>query len=230
VFSRNDSRTAAACAVGGSALLFAGTLAHPMAAEPNDALAAFTEYAADHLWIASHLTQLAGVTLMVVALLFLARELELAGAAWARVAAAGAIVTLALAAVLQAVDGIALKRSVDAWAAAPASHKDAAFYAALAVRQVEIGLASLLCLSLGATAMLYAGVMLAHRTYPKWMAALAAAGGAATAAGGVVIAYAGFSSLAMTINMPANAVLLVWLLALGVSMWRRAGSRTVAAG
>jgi hypothetical protein len=201
-----------------------------MAADPNDALAAFAEYAADHSWIASHLTQLAGMALIVVALLFLARELELAGAAWARVAAAGAIVSLALAAALQAVDGIALKRSVDAWAAAPAPHKDAAFYAALAVRQVEIGLASLLCLSLGVTAMLYGAVMLAHRTYPNWMAALAAAGGAATAAAGLVIAYSGFSSLAMTINMPANGVLLVWMLALGVSMWRAAGSRGATAG
>ena len=36
-----------------------------MKADPNDAVAAFTEYAADQLWGASHLMQLAGLTLMV---------------------------------------------------------------------------------------------------------------------------------------------------------------------
>jgi hypothetical protein len=193
-----------------------------MTADPNDAVAAFTEYAADHWWVASHLTQLAGVTLIIAALLCLARELERTGAAsWSRIAAAGAIVSLALAAVLQAVDGIALKRTVDAWVAAPPEQRDAAFHAAFAVRQVEIGLASVLCLSLGVTTVLYAAALTADATYPKWMAALAAAGGVATAVAGGVMAHAGFSSLAMAINMPANGVLLVWMLALGVCMWRR---------
>ena len=47
---------------------------------------------------------------------------------------------------LKAVDGVALKVMVDAWAVAPAAQKEAAFYAAFAVRQVEIGLASVLSL------------------------------------------------------------------------------------
>jgi hypothetical protein len=56
------------------------------------AIAAFTEYAADHLWIASHITQLAGAILMVVALLFLARELERAGGkGCSRIVTGGAI-------------------------------------------------------------------------------------------------------------------------------------------
>lgn len=131
-------------------LLFAGTYLHPMQADPNDAVAAFTEYAADRFWIASHLTQLAGVALMVAALLLLARQLETAsGAVWSRLASAGAVASLALAAALQAVDGIALKAMVDTWAAAPAAQKEVAFYAAFAVRQVEVGLASIVSLLFG---------------------------------------------------------------------------------
>lgn len=38
---------------------------------------------------------------------------------------------------------------------------------------------------------------------------------------GGVIAYTGFSRIAMAINVPANSVLLLWMLALGVCMWRR---------
>jgi hypothetical protein len=219
--SRNEGRTGAACAVAGSALLFIGTLLHPMKADPNDAVAAFTEYAADHLWIASHLSQLAGVALIVVALLLIADELELtAGRGWAVIASGGALTSLAVAIALQAVDGIALKRMVDAWAAAPASQRDAAFQAAFAVRQIEIGLASTLCMTLGVTAALYGAALWLDSAYPKWMGALAASGGVLTSVAGVVIAYTGFSSLAMAINMPANCLLLVWTLALGVCMWR----------
>jgi hypothetical protein len=193
-----------------------------MQADPNDAVAAFTEYAADHLWIASHLTQLAGVALIVVALLLLADELELtAGRGWAVIASGGALTTLALAIALQAVDGIALKHMVDAWATAPASQKETAFHAAFAVRQIEIGLASTLCITLGVTATLYGGALLmVDNAYLKWLGVLAVLGGVPTSVAGVVIAYTGFSALAMAINMPANFVLLVWMLTLGVSMWR----------
>jgi hypothetical protein len=126
-----------------------------------------------------------------------------------------------LAIALQAVDGIALKRMVDAWATAPASQKDAAFHAAFAVRQIEIGLASTLCITLGITATLYGGALLrVNNAYLKWLGVLAVLGGVPTSVAGVVIAYTGFSPLAMAINMPANFVLLVWMLALGVSMWR----------
>ena len=211
----------AACAIAGSILLFVGTYLHPMGADPNDAVAAFAEYAADHLWVASHLTQLAGVALMVAALLCLTQQLESGnGKAWARIAAASAIASLAVAAALQAVDGIALKKMVDAWAAAPAAAKEGVFHAAFAVRQIEIGLASMVSLSLGLTATVYGVALLADRTYPTWLGGLAVIGGVPTMVAGVVIAHTGFSDLAMMINMPANSLLLVWMLILGVWMWR----------
>ena len=196
-----------------------------MEADPNEAVAAFTEYAADHLWVASHLTQLAGVALMVVALLFLTRQLESArDTGWPQIAAGGAIASLAVAAMLQAVDGIALKVMVDAWAAAPAQQKEGVFHATFAVRQVEVGLATMLSLLLGLTVIMYGGALLADRTYPKWLGGLALVGGVPTVVSGIVMAYTGFSQLAMAINMPASSLLLVWMFALGVFMWRRGGS------
>lgn len=111
---RGAGKIGAACAIGGAALLVAGTALHPMEADPNNAVTAFAEYAADQLWVASHLTQLAGVTLMVIALLILAQQIEAAsGKVWSRLAAGGAVASLAAAAALQAVDGIALKAMVD---------------------------------------------------------------------------------------------------------------------
>jgi hypothetical protein len=207
-------------------LLFVGTYLHPMAADPNEPMAAFTEYAADHWWVASHLTQLAGVAAMVAAGLVLTGQLEARRRPGvARIAAGGAIATLALAAALQAVDGIALKVMVDTWAAAPAAQKEAAFQAAFAVRQVEIGLASMVSLLCGLTVTGYGIALLVDHTYPKCLGGLALGGGVSTALAGVVMAYTGFSELTMAISIPAGCLLLGWMLALGVLMWCRGGGR-----
>ncbi len=110
---RYTLRGASVAAVGGALLLFGGTIVHPSGADPNDAIAAFSEYAADQLWIASHLTQLLGVALIVCALIQLSRLLasgSARGLAW--ISAAGAIASLAVAAATQAVDGIARIPSV----------------------------------------------------------------------------------------------------------------------
>ena len=161
---------------------------------------------------------------MVAALLILAKQLDArSGTAWPRLAAGGAIASLAATTALQAVDGIALKAMVDSWAVAPAAQKEIIFHAAFAVRQVEVGLASTLSILFGLTVTVYGVALLRDGTFPKWVAGLAIVGGVPTAAAGVVMAYTGFSGLAMTINMPASSLLLVWMLAVGVLMWRRGG-------
>jgi hypothetical protein len=219
-------RAGAACAVAGSALLSVGTWLHPQQADPNDALAAFTEYAANRPWVATHLVQLAGVALIVAALLVVAHRHEAGpGAAWARLGAGGAVASLAAAMALQAVDGVALKRMVDLWAAAPEVDRRAAFLAALAVRQVEVGLASVTSLGLGLTATVFGAVLRAGGVYPRWIGDLAIAGGVPTAVAGIVIAHTGFSGVAMAIDMPAASLLLVWMVVLGVAMWRAPVSR-----
>jgi hypothetical protein len=195
-----------------------------MEADPNVPATAFAEYAADSLWVASHLTQLVGVTSMVVALLLFADNLKSSGGTKAaKIAAAGAITSLALAAALQAVDGIALKAMVNVWAAAPELQRDGIFPAVFAVRQLEIGLASMFSLSMGFTATMFGIALLAERAYPKWFGWLAIIGGLPTGVAGVAIAYTGFSELSMAINMPANILLLIWMLVLGGFMWRQGG-------
>src|SRR4051794_12897716 len=148
--NNTDDRLGAACAFIGCVLLGPGTSMHPMQADPNNAAAAFAEYAADQNWITGHLLQFVGIALLLGFMLVLSRQLR-ATSGLRQVATGGAIASLAVAAALQAVDGVALKAMVDSWAAAPAAEKPAAFSAAFAVRQVEIGLASLLSILFGAT-------------------------------------------------------------------------------
>ncbi len=219
---RYNLRGASVAAIGGALLLFGGTILHPSGADPNDAVAAFSEYADDQFWIASHLTQLLGVALIVCALIQLSRLLasgSARGLAW--IGAAGSIASLAVAAALQAVDGIALKMMVDAWAAAAEPDKTALFYAAYGVRQIEVGLASIMSLLFGLTMCVYGVAVISDHTFAKWLGWLAIIGGIPTAIAGVVMAYTGFSELAMSINMPSNSLLLIWMIALGVLFWRR---------
>jgi hypothetical protein len=220
-----EDRVSAACAFIGCVLLGLGTSMHPMHADPNDAAAAFAEYAADGNWVASHLLQFAGAALLVAFLLLLARQLQGSLVVLRPLATSGAIASLAAAAVLQAVDGVALKSAVDAWAAAPAAEKAAAFSAAFAVRQIEIGLASLLSILFGATAALFGLLLYGDGRYPTWIGSIAVAGGIGFAVGGAVIAYSGFSATAMNIQMPASLLLLTWIVAVAAILWRRSGTR-----
>ena len=219
---RYTLRGASVAAIGGALLLFGGTILHPSGADPNDAVAAFSEYADAQWWIASHLTQLLGVALIVCALIQLSRLLASGSAkqlAW--IGAAGAIASLAVAGALQAVDGIALKMMVDAWAAAAEPDKTTLFYAAYGVRQIEVGLASIMSLLFGLTVCVYGVAVISDRSFVTWLGWLAIIGGISTAIAGVVIAYTGFSGLAMSINMPSSLLLLIWMIALGILFWRR---------
>lgn len=98
---------------------------------------------------------------------------------------------------------------VDRWAAASAAEKEILFQATFGVRQIEIGLASILSLLLGITVTIYGAALVSDRSFPKWLGWLAVVGGIPTASAGVVMATTGFSGLAMGINMPANILLLV---------------------
>jgi hypothetical protein len=217
--TRPESRIGPITAITGAVILFVGTYLHPMSADPNVALAAFTEYAASGNWVAIHLMQLFGVVLIAASLVLLSRKMaEGPAAEWATLGAAGAIASVAIAAALQAVDGVALKFMVDMWAATP---EPAMFSAALGVRQIEVGLASMTSLLLGLTAAIYGIALLIDGRFPGWIGVVAIVGGVPTAVAGVVMAHTGFSNAAMVLGMPSNSSLIVWMIILGVYEWKR---------
>jgi len=217
-------RAGAVSAIAGAVVLLVATLLHPMSADPADPAAAFAEYAAARAWVASHLGQFLGVGLMFVGLYALRASLAGGPADWlAGLALAFALAALGTAAVLQAVDGVALKLTVDRWAAAAAPQRQSAFDAAFAVRQIEIGVASSLGLLFGVSALLFGMAIIGSGIYPIWLGGLAVVAGAGTAAGGTLTAFAGFSPLAMNVAMPSNLLMLVWIAVTGAVMWRRAG-------
>jgi hypothetical protein len=91
---------------------------------------------------AVHLGALAGALLLIGGLVALRKSLGLrpaTSAAWARLATAAAVTAAAAYGLLQVVDGVALKRAVDARVAAAVADRTAAFVAAQTVRWIEYG-------------------------------------------------------------------------------------------
>jgi hypothetical protein len=224
MFDRQNCRASALLALAGALFLLTGTLLHPSDADPRNAPAAFTEYATTGraAWLTSHLLQLAGVAGMVLAVILLVGLVPGGGGrVWARITVAGGAAGLAVAAVLQAVDGIAVKAMVDRWAGATTGDRLGLFGAALAVREIEIGLDALLALVLGATLVTFGFVL---RTTSLALGGSAVGLGAANLVGGVLQGLDGYSAAAMLGSMLGGGLAIGWMFAVGVWSWRR-GSR-----
>jgi hypothetical protein len=214
----------------GAILLFVATILHPMHASPGDAPAAFAEYALDRFWVVTHLGQLLGVVLIATGLVALSWKLRAGHAgAWALLAALATVVSVSLAGALQAVDGVALKFAVDRWAASPEGARATAFEAAFAVRQVEVGLASLMEMSFGLTALLYGIALVLSAVGLTWLGIFGALAGMATVISGLVKAHTGFSDAAMATSMPSSLSVLVWSICVGIFLLRTAGTKRNAA-
>jgi uncharacterized membrane protein (DUF485 family) len=215
-------RLGAAAAIAGALLLVPATMLHPMGADPSDAAAAFAEYADDKRWVASHLGQFFGVVLMFVGLTAFADTLRESPWAWlARLGVYFGVAALAGAAVLQAVDGVALKRMVDAWAAAPVDQRQSALSASLAVRHIEIGAAAYSRLLYGIAVSAFSCASVASAKYPNWLACLGLAGGLGTFVAGILTAYTGFSATTMAVGMAADLIVMAWICIASYLMWRQ---------
>jgi hypothetical protein len=109
-------RLSASLLLAGSILLQVVTAFHPSREDPNDHPAVFAEYADAGAWEAVHFGQFGAALIVVAGLVVLYRVLDVSAGArlpvLAQLALAGAIATAAAVAVLQAIDGVALKQAV----------------------------------------------------------------------------------------------------------------------
>src|SRR5439155_17381515 len=95
----------------------------------------------------------------------------------ARMGAAAATATLALYGALQAVDGVALKQAVTAWAGAPDAEKVTRFASAEAIRWLEWGMRSYQNFALGLALLLFAAAVARAARLPQPIAPLMARAG-----------------------------------------------------
>src|SRR6266511_332031 len=214
MFERAMLRIGAVSLVAGLVAAVVFEALHPSREDPNNNPLVFAEYAQSGDWITVHLGQLAAALLLIGGLVALCGSVGL-GPAVAAAAAYG---------VLQVVDGVALKRAVDAWMAAPVDGKTAAFAAAQAVRWTEYGLNSLTFSLVGLTLVLVGVALLAGDRFPRWLGAWAVAAGLAYGVRGLVVAYRGFE--ANVSGLVALVLFGLWVLVMAVFMWRRSSKLT----
>ncbi|HET8626330.1 MAG TPA: hypothetical protein VFL91_02870 [Thermomicrobiales bacterium] len=206
----------------GQLLYVAITLLHA-GGEANDHHAIFAGYAASGIWTAVHVGQFACMVVLLAGLFALsfALDVQTGMAHWAsRFGAATTVVALALYGGVLAVDGVALKQAVDAWASAPAAEKAARFATAEAIRWLEWGMRSYQNFALGLAVLLFAAAVARTASIPRPIAVPMGLSGLTYLAQGWVDGSAGFTetvTLAIVLAEVLNAVWMIWLV---VVAWR----------
>ena len=121
-FQRPLLRIGSITFLAGVIIVVVSTAIHPSREDPSNHLLVFEEYANSDTWIAIHIGQLAGGIMVfaggfVALFRLLAQSESSMASALAWIGLALAIMTASAIAILQAVDGIALKMAVDSWVA-----------------------------------------------------------------------------------------------------------------
>ena len=195
---------------------------HPSSQPLTNHPLVFAEYAASETWVAAHIGQFAGV-MLVFAGGFVALHRLLAGSksgtakAVALLGLATAILAAGTFAILQAVDGIGLKRAVDSWTAAPDDEKIAAFRVAEGIRWIEIGANSIFRILQGSVAILFGASITVGGVLKRWIGGLGIFAGVSTIIFGVGIAYVGFANQPIVGDV-STITSLAWLAILGIFM------------
>jgi hypothetical protein len=215
----------------GLAIFTISTAFHASREDPTNHLRVFAEYANSPPWIAAHIGQFVGEIIIFAGgfvalfrLLVQSESMTVSVLAW--IGFTIAIIAASTLSILQAVDGIALKRAVDSWVIAPAGEKMAAFRVAEGMRWSEVGINSIYRILQGTVAIVVGIAITLSPIVGRWIGAIGIFAGAFTIAAGIEVAYVGFASYS-NIGLGANWYSNIWVGILGVFMWRKSMSKTI---
>ncbi|MGY1624139.1 hypothetical protein ACI789_18225 [Geodermatophilus sp. SYSU D00965] len=188
----------------------------------------FARYAASAAWEWVHFAQFVGVLAALGGLIVLHQVLRPQARRLSTFAAGTTVATVAVWAVLQAVDGVTLKQAVDAWVAADGPERAVRLGDAEVVRWTEWGLQSYFRVTLGVALLLSGATILTTRALVAWTGWLALLAGLVSVVVGVDVAYSGLQSAFQTLAVPAFQ-LLVLAFAVGVLVSARREPQPAAA-
>jgi hypothetical protein len=224
----------------GMVIFLVSTILHPGREDPTDHPLVFAEYAEDELWVASHIGQFAGGMLafaggFIALFRLLSRSESGIASALAWMGLAATIAAGSALAVLQAVDGIALKIAVDTWyAIAPSPSADdggekaIAFRVAEGIRWTEIAANSFFRILQGSVGIIFGvAIAVSAKTLSRWIGALGVFAGVATIILGVRVAYVGFATVGSIEDTVSTWAYLSWVVILGIFMWRKTTAKKI---
>jgi hypothetical protein len=209
----------------GEVLFALVTLFHPGREDPNNHPAVFAEYASSGSWIAIHFVQFVFMAVLLLGLLVLSFALNVRSGAlgWVgRFSAVSVVVALALYGVVQAVDGVALKHAVDAWANAPEAEKAIRFANAETVRWLEWGANQYQIFMFALALILLATVIVGTARVPRAIGYLMGLAAIPSLVQSLVIGTEGFSVilLAGSLSVVGLPLMLAWSIWLLIVAWR----------
>jgi hypothetical protein len=180
-----------------------------------------------------HLGQFVGMAVIIAGLvaLFFALNVQSGTPGWVGCfGVVSAVVALALYGVLQAVDGVALKQAVNAWASAPDAEKAARFASAEAIRWLEWAVRSYQSFMLGLSFVLIAVMIVWAARIPSPIGYLMGLSGLAYIAQGLILGSEGFSQTNTAPQLLAYILVIAWSIWLLVVAWRMKEPVTAPAG
>lgn len=218
--SRRALRTGTTVLLGGLIAEYVVTAFHASHEAPNDHQAVFAEYAASDNWIIVHFGQFAAGLLIIFGIVALFRALQPAAgpSLLTRAGEGAAILTASVSAVLQGIDGIALKHAVDSLARVEPQMHQAAFHDTEIVRWIEWAMAGYFRITLGLTVVLVGLAVARSRILPRWTAPLAVLAGLAFITDGVDVSTNGFTGATLA-NLTSWVALILFAGSTAVAAW-----------
>jgi hypothetical protein len=209
----------------GEVLFALVTLFHPGREDPNNHPAVFAEYASSGSWTAIHFGQFVFMAVLLVGLLvlFFALDVRSGIPGWVgRFGAVSVVVALALYGVVQAVDGVANKHAVDAWASAPEAEKATRFASAETMRWLEWGTSSYQTFMFALALILLATVIVWTARVPRPIGYLMGLAAIPNLVQSWVVGTEGFSViwLAGSLSVVGLPLMLAWSIWLLIVAWR----------
>lgn len=216
-------RSGAVCAITGTLCYLALFLSHgDLPAETAESALAWV---AEKPLSALHMGIILCSLLWVGALIALASSL-VEGTPWAlgQLGSVGAVIGATLLAVHYRIDGPALEEVADAWARSDGAAREQLLERGdLVLLMTGGGFPLYVALLLGLPFLLFGLAMILSSTYPSWLGWLGAVAGAAAFLVGTA-AFAGLEFPPIHLFVASVFLLDVWMLVVGVLMWRRAAS------
>src|SRR5919199_5560841 len=231
--NRSSLRIGSIAFIVGVVIVIVSTMLHPSKEDPANHPLVFMEYANSNSWIAVHIGQFVGGIMVFgggfgVLHSFLMRSESSTTSALSWIGFAVAIMTASAIAVLQAVDGIALKMAVDSWAAAPGEEKSIKFRVAEGIRWVEYGTNSIFRILQGTVATVFGVAIVKSMLLSRWIGGAGVLVGAISIIAGIEVAYVGFGYTNFVgLRGISMIIYFIWVLILGAFIWTKTISKNL---
>ena len=220
--------------IAGAIIMILSTMIHPSGEDPFNHPLVLAEYAHSELWVGMHIGQFVG-TMMVFVGGFVTIYRLLTNAESSITSLLGligfafAIVTASTFAILQAVDGVALKFAVDSWMASSGQEeKDTIFRVAEGIRWTEYGVNSVFRLLQGTVAIIFGIAIAKSIIVNRWIGVGGVIIGLITLMAGIEVSYSAFAYPNFEgIRGLSMIIFLAWIILLGAAMLKKTSAKRI---